>query len=61
MKSGVCVSDLVHELTNVVGADRILVGQALSERVTSFWNDAPMQGVALVFPQTTVEVAAILE
>lgn len=55
------MSGIVDELTDVVGSDRILSDRAISERVTSFWNDAPMQGVALVFPQTTEEVAAILK
>jgi FAD/FMN-containing dehydrogenase len=54
------MSSIVDELTNVVGDDRILSSLSISERVTSFWNDAAMQGIALVFPQTTGEVAAIV-
>jgi len=55
------MSRIVEKLTDVVGTDRILSSLTISERVTSFWNDAPMQGAALVFPQTTEEVAAILK
>ncbi|MDH3434708.1 MAG: FAD-binding oxidoreductase [Gammaproteobacteria bacterium] len=55
------MSNVVDRLTDVVGTDRILSSLTISERVTSFWNDAPMRGTALVFPQTTEEVARILE
>ncbi|MDH3435033.1 MAG: FAD-binding oxidoreductase, partial [Gammaproteobacteria bacterium] len=55
------MSNIVDRLTDVVGTDRILSSSTISERVTSFWNDTPMRGTALVFPQTTEEVARILE
>jgi FAD/FMN-containing dehydrogenase len=55
------MSSIVEQLTNVVGTDRILSSLTISERVTSFWNNEAMQGTALVFPQTTEEVAAILK
>lgn len=54
------MSDIVREIAAIVGDTRVLVGDAVAERVTSFWNDAPMQASAVVFPKTTGEVAAIL-
>ncbi|MDH3612446.1 MAG: FAD-binding oxidoreductase [Gammaproteobacteria bacterium] len=54
------VSDIVTEIAAIVGEARLLTGNAVAERVTSFWNDAPMQGIALALPQTTEHVAAIL-
>lgn len=54
------MSDIVTEIAAIVGAARVLIGDAVAERVTSFWNSAPMQAKAIVLPATTEEVAAIL-
>ncbi len=54
------MSDIVTEIAAVVGEARVLTGSAVAERVTSFWNAAPMRGKAIVLPGTTDEVAEIL-
>lgn len=54
------MSDIVREIAAIVGGTRLLVGDAVTDRVTSFWNDSPMQASAIVFPKTTEEVSAIL-
>jgi FAD/FMN-containing dehydrogenase len=54
------MSDIVSEIAAIVGDTRLLTGGAVTERVTSFWNDSPMQASAVVFPKTTEEVSAIL-
>lgn len=52
--------NILEELEQIVGSDRLLSAAAAAERPTSFWNSAPMQAKAIVFPQSTVEVAEIL-
>ena len=54
------MTDIVNELLEVVGNGRLLTAEAIAERPTSFWNSAPMQAKAIVFPQSTEEVSAIL-
>ncbi|MDH3337712.1 MAG: FAD-binding oxidoreductase [Gammaproteobacteria bacterium] len=54
------MSDIVNEIAAIVGDARLLSGSAVAERVTSFWNDAPMQAKAIALPRTTEEVSAIL-
>jgi len=54
------MGDVVSAIAAIVGEGRVLVGDAVAERVTSFWNSAPMQASAIVLPGTTEEVAAIL-
>lgn len=55
------VSDIVAKLLEVVGKDRLLSAAAAAERPTSFWNSAPMQAKAVVFPRDTDEVSAVLQ
>ena len=54
------MTNVVTELAAIVGDDRVVTGSAISERVTSFWNNAPMQAKVMVYPQTTDEVSAVL-
>jgi FAD/FMN-containing dehydrogenase len=54
------LTDIVTELAAIVGSNRTVTGSAVGDRVTSFWNNAPMQARAIVYPQTTDEVAAVL-
>ncbi len=54
------MADIVTELAAIVGANRIVTGSTVGERVTSFWNSAPMQAKAMVYPQTTEEVSEVL-
>ena len=54
------MSDILTEMAEIVGNDRLLSGGAVAERVTSFWNNAPMQAKAMVLPGNTEEVSAIL-
>ena len=54
------MSDILEELTHVVGDDRLVTGSAVAERPTSFWNSAPTEAMAIVRPGSTEEVAATL-
>ena len=54
------MTSIVDNLLQVVGQDRLLSAADVAERPTSFWNSAPMQAKAIVFPQSTDEVAEIL-
>ncbi|MDH3532061.1 MAG: FAD-binding oxidoreductase [Gammaproteobacteria bacterium] len=54
------MTSIVDSLLQVVGKERLLSAAVVAERPTSFWNSAPMQAKAVVYPQTTDEVAEIL-
>jgi len=54
------LADIVTELAAIVGVNRIVTGSTVAERVTSFWNSAPMQAKVMVYPQTTEEVSSVL-
>ena len=54
------MTDVVEELAAIVGNDRVVTGGSIGERVTSFWNNAPMQAKVIVYPQTTEEVSDVL-
>jgi len=55
------VTDTVAEISKIVGADRLLMGDAVAGRATSYWNSAPMQAAAIALPRSTEEVSAILK
>ena len=52
--------DLLSALTAIVGPEHVLTGADLAARATSWIDPAPLQGLALVRPQDTAEVAAVL-
>ncbi len=54
------MSSTVAALAGVVGDGRLLEAGSVADRVTSFWNSAPMQAKALVLPATTDDVSGIL-
>ena len=54
------MADVVQDIVDIVGKDRVLTGAAVAGRATSFWNEAPMRARALVLPRNTEEVAAVL-
>jgi FAD/FMN-containing dehydrogenase len=60
-RAGERVTDIVKQLTDIVGADQVLTGSAVADRVTSFWNSAPMQAKALVLPESTEEISQVLK
>ncbi len=47
-------------LSDIVGEAHMLDTGAITERTTSFWNNAPMQGKALLMPASADEVSGIL-
>ncbi|MGB5722160.1 MAG: FAD-binding oxidoreductase, partial [Woeseiaceae bacterium] len=49
------------ELGNLVGEGRLLDAGSVAERVTSFWNSAPMQAKALLQPASSEDVSRILQ
>jgi len=54
------MSELISEIGAIVGADRLLLGADVAERMTSYWNNAPTQALAVVMPETTQEVSQVL-
>jgi FAD/FMN-containing dehydrogenase len=52
--------DLLSALVAIVGPDHVVTGADLAARATSWIDPAPLQGLALVRPHTTAEVAAVL-
>jgi FAD/FMN-containing dehydrogenase len=54
------MADVVQDIVDILGKDRVLTGAAVAGRATSFWNEAPMQARALVLPRSTEEVAAVI-
>ena len=54
------MSDAVADLAALIGADRIVLSDAVAERATSYWNSSPMHAKAIVLPQSTDEVASVL-
>ena len=48
-------------LLDIVGESRLLDGESISGRATSYWNSAPMRAKALLMPGTTDEIAGILK
>ena len=54
------MSKITEKLKDVVGVGRIMIGDSIAERPTSFWNHDPTQTKAIVLPITTDEVSAIL-
>lgn len=54
------MSGIVKELAEIVGVERVLTGDAVAARVTSFWSDAPTRAAAVVLPRTTEEVSRVL-
>ena len=54
------MSQLLATLSGIVGEDRLITGDAIAERATSYWNSAPMHALAIACPATTEEVSAVL-
>ncbi|MDA8879953.1 FAD-binding oxidoreductase [Pseudomonadales bacterium] len=54
------MSELIEQLVALVGERRVLVGDVLSERASSYWNSSPTQALALVKPVSTEEVSRVL-
>jgi FAD/FMN-containing dehydrogenase len=54
------MNDLLNALAATVGAANVLTGDAVASRATSWIDPAPLQAFALVRPQSTAEVAAVL-
>ena len=54
------MSNILEQIEGIVGAPRLLQSDVVAERPTSFWNSAPMQAKAIVYPSSTDEVAAIM-
>jgi FAD/FMN-containing dehydrogenase len=48
-------------LSDIVGDGRLLDASSVADRVTSFWNSAPMQAKALLMPASSKDVSGILE
>ena len=51
---------LLDQLTSVVGEPGILVGKALAGRSAGIWSGGELKALALVRPNSTAEVSAVL-
>ena len=51
---------LLDRLTSVVGEPGILVGKALARRRAGIWSGGELKALALVRPNSTAEVSAVL-
>jgi FAD/FMN-containing dehydrogenase len=51
---------IIDELRALLGADGVLIGDAVHARATSWIDPAPLEALALVRPRTTTAVAAVL-
>lgn len=54
------MNSVVALLIDALGEDAVVMGEALAQRATSYWNAAPTRAVALVRPGTTAEVSQVL-
>lgn len=54
------MTQMQQQLTDLLGSEHVLIGGAISERATSFFDASPMQGVAFVRPADTNEVSRTL-
>jgi len=54
------VADLLDQLRAVVGDQGVIVGDAVSQRATSFWDATPCRAKAIVRPRNTEEVSKVL-
>ena len=54
------MSDVVAALVQTLGEDRVITGEAIAQRATSFWDNSPTTALALVKPRTTQEVSQAL-
>jgi len=52
---------IIDEIKNIVGADHVLLKEAVAERAQHFWNPSPMVASALVRPANTEEVSQVLK
>ena len=53
--------DLLSIITNIVGPSNVIDGEAVSQRPKSHWDPSPLQAMAIVQPNNTMEVSAVLK
>jgi FAD/FMN-containing dehydrogenase len=54
------MQNLAEQISNQLGEDRVLSGEAVSERATSYWNSEAMTAKAILLPRSTEEVSMML-
>ncbi len=54
------MTELIHALTEALGAHAVTHGAAVAERATSYWDATPCRALAVVRPRSTAEVARVL-
>lgn len=55
------MSQILSSLRELLGEDAVLAPDQIAERATSYWDQRPMQGAALLRPRTSDEVSTILK
>ena len=50
----------LQKLIEIFSDNRVICGEALSARATSYWDPSPMQAHAMVLPNSTEEISAVL-
>ena len=54
------MSDIVERLIGLLGEKSVLVGDDISTRNVSYWDNSPMAARAIVRPESTEDVAAVM-
>ena len=54
------MNEFLGQIEKIVGASGVVVGDALAERATSYWDPSPTRAAALVRPRNTDEVSRVL-
>lgn len=55
-------NNCLKDLTQILGSENILVGEALQKRYTHIWNmETSLQATALILPETTIQVSECLK
>ncbi|MBX2868831.1 MAG: FAD-binding oxidoreductase [Acidiferrobacterales bacterium] len=55
------MSQLISSLATIVGSPNVLTGEEVTRNPKSHWDPSPLQGMAIVKPENTEEVSAILK
>ena len=55
------MAGIIDELAQALGEHQVLVGDSISQRATSYWDQSPTTAKALLKPRSTAEVSAALK
>jgi FAD/FMN-containing dehydrogenase len=55
------MAGIIDELVQALGESQVLVGDAISQRATSYWDQSPTTAKALLRPRSTEDVSAAMK